>query len=128
MPDPIWSILQQALSSGSRSTVLKPLGWLVAMTLAGSIVAFGSTAPIWFTTILGILCLVAICLYFLAYIYFGLTDKDSLRSEKFSIQKLAIQKGFIGDDQTGYVKLPDNQPSLPAIDVTSTPQRAEQDQ
>ena len=30
-----------------------------------------------------------------------LTDKDALRSEKFTIQKLAIEKGLYGDSLTG---------------------------
>ena len=121
MADPFWSMLHQALASGSRSTVLKPLGWLVALTLTGAIGAFRLTATPWFSNTLGALCLLSIGLYFAAYIYFAITDKDALRSEKYSIQKMAIQKGFIGDDQTGYISL-ENQigtkhQTLPAIEA-----------
>ncbi|MBS4090522.1 hypothetical protein [Pseudomonas rustica] len=105
MADPIWSVLQQALASGSRSTVLKPLGWLVALTLAGAISAFSLNPTIWFSNVLGVMCVLSIILYIVAYIYFAITDKDALRSEKYSIQKLAIKNGFIGDDQTGYIPL-----------------------
>jgi len=65
----------------------------------------------------GVLSGVAIGLYLVAYIYFGSTDKDALRSEKYSIQKLAIQKGFIGDDQVGYIRVDgvDVRPHVPQL-------------
>ena len=121
MADPFWSLLHQALASGSRSTVLKPLGWLVALTLTGAIGAFRLAATPWFSNTLGALCLLSIILYFVAYIYFAIIDRDALRSEKYSIQKMAIQKGFIGDDQTGYIPLENpmgkNHRNLPAIEA-----------
>lgn len=115
MPAPIWSVLQQALASGSRSTVLKPLGWLIALTLAGTITTIRVNPTSWFSNVLGAMTILSILLYIAAYIYFAITDKDALRSEKFSIQKLAIQKGFIGDDQTGYISLKDGSVSTKAI-------------
>jgi hypothetical protein len=105
VPNPFWSTLHQALASGSRSSVLKPLGWLIALTLAGSVSSHRLGSPLWLGNTIGILCIVSIILYIIFYIYFALTDKDALRSEKYSIQKLAIQKGFIGDDQTGYIAI-----------------------
>lgn len=124
MGDPIWSMLHQALASGSRSTVLKPLGWLIGLTLTGAIAAFRFSSSIWFSNTLGALCVLAILLYFVAYIYFGLTDKDALRSEKYSIQKLAIQKGFIGDDQIGYIPLANNT-APPALLSADSPKHME---
>lgn len=125
MPDPLWSVMQQALASGSRSTVLKPLGWLIALTLAGSIAAFGLASTGWFANVLGALCVMSIVLYILAYIYFALTDKDALRSEKYSIQKMAIQKGFIGDDQTGYIPI-SNEPAAGPLPLIDDSKRAEE--
>ena len=37
-----------------------------------------------------------------------INDRDSLRSEKFTIQKLAIEKGIMGDDVTGIAPLSNN--------------------
>ena len=42
------------------------------------------------------------------YIYCLINDRDSLRSEKFTIQKLAIEKGIMGDDVTGIAPLSNN--------------------
>lgn len=49
--------------------------------------------------------MVSVALYLVAYIYFALTDKDALRSEKFYLHKMALQKGFVGDDSSGYIKV-----------------------
>lgn len=120
MAAPIWSILQQALASGSRSTVLKPLGWLIALTLSGTIATFKLNPDVWFTHVMGGMCITSILLYIAGYIYFGITDKDALRSETFTIQKMAIQKGFVGDDSTGFIpgytidKPPQQQQTSPA--------------
>jgi hypothetical protein len=103
--NPAWSTLHQALVSGSKSTVLNPLGWLVGLTLVGSISAQSLRSPPWFADTLGVLCILSIISYMVSYFYFAKTDKDALRSEKYSIQKLAIQKGFVGDDQTGYIPI-----------------------
>lgn len=40
-------------------------------------------------------------LYLGAYIYCLATDKDALRSETYTIQKMAIEKGFVGDSLIG---------------------------
>ncbi len=64
---------------------------------------------------MGGMCVSSIALYIVGFIYFGLTDKDALRSETFSIQKMAIQKGFIGDDKSGYIPLEQNASQLIAL-------------
>ncbi|MDP9524255.1 hypothetical protein [Pseudomonas putida] len=131
MAGPIWSMLQQALASGSRSTVLKPLGWLIALTLAGTITTFKLNPDAWFTHVMGGLCTLSILFYLAGYVYFAITDKDALRSETFSIQKMAIQNGFVGDDTTGFVhgnsnkSLPHQPASLERSPVDAEPEDAQ---
>lgn len=103
MADAAWATLQQALSTQSKSTVLKPLAWLIALTLTASVAMYRFSLPGWLAGTVGVLCILSIVLYIVAYIFFALTDKDSLRSERYSIQKLAIEKGFVGDDTRGYM-------------------------
>jgi hypothetical protein len=116
----MWSTLQQVLSGNTKSTVLKPLGWLIGLTLVASVSMYHYGVPAWLAGTVGTLCIASIVLYIAAYIYFAITDKDALRSERYSIQKLAIQKGFIGDDQSGYMPIQQQRPSgrrlLPAAD------------
>ena len=63
-----------------------------------TLLKFGS--PIWLTIMLAV--------FFFVYIYCLINDRDSLRSEKFTIQKLAIEKGIMGDDVTGIAPLSNN--------------------
>ena len=105
--------LQEALSKGTKSTVIKPLGWLIALCLSGSIGTFYSRGPAWIGTMLGIFAAIAILAYLAFYTYFALTDPDALRSESYSLQKLALEKGFVGDSTIGDVGLKDVAPGSP---------------
>lgn len=107
MPIELQTFLQSAFSQGSRSTVLKPLAWIISILSASTISSFSFRAPIWVGTMFGVFSGLSMLLYLVAYVFFAWTDKDSLRSEKFFLQKMAIEKGFIGDDMTGYIKIVD---------------------
>ena len=66
---------------------------------------------------------VTFALFVGAYIYCLFHDREALRSETYSIQKLAIEKGFLGDSVTGMFevdedasgKLIDPPPTLTAL-------------
>ena len=62
---------------------------------------------------LGIFSAIAILVYLASYTYFALADPDALRSESYSLQKLAIKKGFVGDSTIGDVRLKDVTPGIP---------------
>lgn len=55
---------------------------------------------------LGVATGLGILLYMVSFIYclFG-GKEDLLRTERYSIQKLAIEKGFIGDSISGVIRL-----------------------
>ena len=46
---------------------------------------------------LGVLLVLFIC----AYVYFGFTDPDALRSEHYALSKLRIERGVLGDSVGG---------------------------
>jgi hypothetical protein len=100
----IKSLFEQAVTSGYRSTVLNPLHWLISILISGLIISFCYGLPSWMTITFFGCAITAIILYFVAYIYFMIKDRDALRSEKFTIQKLAIEKGIIGDSVHGILK------------------------
>ena len=112
VPEPLGTFLHKALAHGSRSTVLHSLGWLLGICSASSISAFSLKAPSWLGTIFGIGAAISIALYLIAFVYYGLTDPDLLRSEKYYLHKMAIQRGFFGDDLTGFHRLPEKPLSL----------------
>jgi phage shock protein PspC (stress-responsive transcriptional regulator) len=127
MPSEIRELLQEALTRSAKSTALKPLAGLVAALLAGCVASSHWGVDEWLVRLLAILTCVTIAIFLAAYIYFALTNVDALRSEKFTIQKMALEKGFRGDDLTGYFKLKDKG-GLPAIaDASSaTAQRGQE--
>src|SRR5206468_1041570 len=104
LPD-LYSIFTQAFASGSKSTTLRPLGWLIALTVSGVILASRYGTPPWFVTTLGIGSVIAIGLYLIAYIYFAIKKPDYLRTERYSIQKMAIEHGLVGDSTTGFFRV-----------------------
>lgn len=95
------SLFQQASAEGSRSTVLKPLGWLIALCLAAILGSSWIEADAWIKKMLAVFLGLAILVYLGAYLYCLIFDRDALRSETYTIQKLAIEKGFVGDSNSG---------------------------
>lgn len=49
----------------------------------------------------GFVFVASVPLYGFAYVYCLLYDRDALRSERYSLQKMAIEHGMIGDSKTG---------------------------
>lgn len=107
MPNPelIRAFLSQATASGGRSTVLQPLGWLVATLTLGIGLASASGSPLWSIKLLGILLSICVAVYLLGYIYFAITNPDALRSEKFTLSKMALEKNLIGDNTAGLLEM-----------------------
>lgn len=101
--------LEHSNASGSRSTVLKSISWLIGLLLPSTIVSSYLRGDSWLTVALFILLFVSVLIFFFAFIYFMFHDKDALRSEKFIINKLAIEKGVYGDSKHGLVQLDEKQ-------------------
>ena len=91
-------------ASGSRSTILKPLMWLLGILLATLLAAFRFGAPAWFCYLLAGVILLAVLLFFFAYAFCLFKDRDALRSERFSLRKMEIEKGLYGDSDLGLIR------------------------
>lgn len=99
--DTIKELFERSDTSGSKSTILKPLTWFLSILIGGLLFSIQLNAPIWVTIFFSIVLGVIILLFLFAYIYCLFNDRDALRSEKYSIQKMAIEKGLYGDNLTG---------------------------
>jgi len=77
------------------------------MLCAASIALFSFSNPIppWVGITFVALTTVAVAGYLIAYFYLMIKDRDALRSERYSIQKLAIEKGIVGDDISGVLQI-----------------------
>lgn len=91
------------MTTRSRSTVLYPMQVLLGFLLTATIGAVHEKAPAWLLVLLAVFDCIALMLYVGAYVYLLPRDRDALRSERFALHKLAIEKGFVGDSLVGRV-------------------------
>lgn len=104
----IRELLSRSDASGSKSTILKPLTWFLALIIGGILSLLKFDSPVWLTIMLATIFCLGVAVFFFVYIYCLINDRDSLRSEKFTIQKLAIEKGIMGDDVIGIIPSSNN--------------------
>ena len=107
----IRELLSRSDASGSKSTILKHLTWFLALIIGGILTLLKFGSPIGLTIMLAVIFCLGVAVFFFVYIYCLINDRDSLRSEKFTIQKLAIEKGIMGDDVTGIALSNNRQPN-----------------
>lgn len=58
-------------------------------------------APEWLLVLMAALVGISVATYIGGYLYFAVKDPDALRSEKFTLSKMAIEKNLIGDNTAG---------------------------
>lgn len=107
-------LLEQQIGFSKKSTALQPVIWVIAIIggiLAASI-RYASSHGVIVTLV--IILVGVLTLFGGAFIYLLLNDRDALRSEKYNISKLAIERGVIGDSQTGTPPIPDDLLNLPS--------------
>lgn len=115
-------MLNQHFRNGSRTDVLRPVAWLVTILLGGAIGLQHVGAPSWTMAALIVLLFAIVLMYAGAYIYCLLTNPDALRSEKFAIEKLAIEKGVYGDDRVGIVDITPTEAGAVALEDSRSEQ------
>jgi hypothetical protein len=94
-------LLQQGIHSGSRSTVVTMLGWMAATLASCMIATVTFHAPDWMQVFVAVMFGADFATFLGTHIYFALVNPDALRSERFSIQKMAIQHRLVGDSVSG---------------------------
>jgi hypothetical protein len=87
------SLLHHSSGGASRSTALAPLNWLT-LTLVAAVLgclAYGNHSWIC-STFFGLIALVVLS-FLGVYIYLIVHNPDATRSEKFTLEKMALQQG-----------------------------------
>ncbi len=102
---------EQMSAELTRSDVLRALIWPNAGLLLAFTAAISAHAPNWCLVVVAGMLGVFMLLYAVAYVFFALTDPDALRSEKYKLQKIAIEKGLFGDSLTGLKQI-DESPTV----------------
>lgn len=94
------AILEQHFRQGGhKSTVLMPLTWLIGMLFLSGTFSKYSGQPDWITFTLFWIAFAVIFIFIACYLYCLFTNPDLIRSEKYVVQKMMIEKGFLGDDK-----------------------------
>ena len=96
---------EQINATAWRSDVLKPLAWLIAMLIALTVMLAIARAPEWLLTWAAVSLLATIALYGLVYAICFFIDRDALRSESYSLNKIAIEQKLIGDNGSGMLPI-----------------------
>lgn len=116
--DSLISAFLQANAKASKSTILGPFIWAAASVIVLLIFGVAYHAPTWLLAAVFVLLVLELAAMAVAFFYCLLSKRenlvDALRTERYSIQKLEIEKGFRGDSLTGTT-----------ISVTGSSQRIE---
>jgi Na+/glutamate symporter len=94
---------------------LTSLAWLLGLLLTAALWAVRLNAPEWLLALLAVLAVITVGVYLYAYVYFMKHDSEALRSERYSLGKLAINKGVAGDDLAGIIEVEPSVPGEPGI-------------
>ena len=103
-----FAALSRSAASGSKTTALAPLHMMLALVMAGLLSSIGLNAANWVLILLGGCSAVVVTLEVVAYVYLLLNDRDALRSERFTIEKMRIERGIMGDTASGFKFLADD--------------------
>jgi hypothetical protein len=109
---------EQVNATAWRSDVLKPLAWLIGMlVLLVAMLAFAK-APEWLLIWMSLTLLSIVTLYAVSYVVCLFVDRDALRSEGYSLNKMAIEHKLLGDSSAGMFD-PKDINSAPAVSEQS---------
>ena len=112
-------LLAQISSKGSKSTILKPLAWMLGICVTSTLTSAKLGLSSWISILFSIFASIAMFLYLVAYLYCLVKDRDALRSETYSIQKMVVERGFVGDDINGSLPV-ERTPTGRLIETNST--------
>ena len=94
--------LFRSAASGSRTTALAPLHMMLALVIAGLLSSIRLNAANWVLILLGVSTAAVLVLEGWAYVFLLFNDRDALRSEKFNIAKMYLERGVMGDTISGF--------------------------
>jgi hypothetical protein len=110
-------LLQHADARATRSTVMKSMGWAMAMLLPCLLYSASTPGMLpWVPALLAWLTGTAAVIYFAAFVYFSIRAPDRLQSERFTLKRLEIERTTAGDNVKGF--LPGTAAARPVESVT----------
>ncbi|WP_343524384.1 hypothetical protein [Pedobacter sp.] len=100
------SFLEHATSQGYRSNVVKPLTTMAIILIVATGFLFYFKVD-FFGYLIGSLAVLMVIAFLISYFICLFKNPDLLRSEKYNLEKTAIEKvSYNGDSVVGHVQLP----------------------
>lgn len=100
--------MQQASAQGARSTALNALLVSSGTLLSALMVAAYLEADQWVMVLVSVMIGVNFAAFIFAYMFLLFKDRDALRSERFTLSKMAMEKSLTGDTLAGFQMLESN--------------------
>jgi uncharacterized membrane protein len=97
-------ILEHATSQGYRSNIIKPLLGMMIIMLLATIILYMVGAFV-FANFSGAVCLLLVVAFIISYFYCLFKNPDLLRSERYNLEKTAIEKVSMSGDSMSEGKL-----------------------
>lgn len=118
---PIGGLLKEQThkESASRSDVLKALIWPIGILLAAVISLSAVHAPDWAVVVAFCFLAVFTAIYAFAYVFCLLKNPDYLRSEQYSLNKMALEQGLYGDSSIGLIERTTKRQDVIAIESSA---------
>lgn len=98
------TLREQMHAELTRSDVLRVLVWPILILLLGLLSALAAGAPKWVLLGLGGFAAAFLLIYLVSFVALLIYDRDALRTEKYNLQKMAIEHGLLGDSDTGLMR------------------------
>lgn len=97
-------LLTRATADGSRTNALNHLHWLLIAFAAIIAALFAAGVPMFLIYVFTVFECAVFIAYLVTHFWFMVKNPDALRSEKFTIQKMAIERGLYGDSTSGMME------------------------
>ena len=91
------ALFQTMSGNVTRSSCLAPFQWLVGILVAGTVGSFVYDAPPWAIATLLSMSGVSITVFLTLGAWLAAKNPDALRSERYSIRKMELERARIGD-------------------------------
>jgi hypothetical protein len=78
----------------SRSSILNPLQWMTVILVGGLASFVFAHAPTWLIILMAVLLSLTFALFAAGFIYFMIREPGTLRSERYSLLKGAMDRGY----------------------------------
>lgn len=118
MPQVLRHFFERSSAKGARSSALHSLHVAIGLDFSGMMAAIWLDAPEWAVKLLAVILVVLFLVYVFAYLFLLFRDRDALRSESFTLSKLAMEKGLVGDDLTGLISAAESGQNLIESEVS----------